>query len=408
MVDLYGNTQAPASAASYCPDNSALPASGNRAALRSQRNTHTQNINIWYSSYIGRLDGGNTQALLNSIGNVNQLNTVTLKNTLVQKDFLSDTVMIRYFTPTTVPVAYVQEVFVKNAPVQRRVWQAIVNRNLPAATMTILNAKQKEAKLSTRAAVLAPIALAKNDRSATIMHLSMDFLNDRTLNNYKAKDSIAALITLNNQGDVAKQLIELDFAFADYNKATTKLSTYTHRILSQKNKYVAFKTLLIKVLRAPGQLHSLEVNAADRAAIATAARDWDHPGMQEARDILFGIFNTFYPEQKLMANSTSGARLMQTEETSVTTLPESGLQALAQGISCYPNPAGNEVFINNQTEQEYQLSITSVNGQVLLQNQIKAKDATKLDTGNLPNGIYFVNLYQGKLFVKTQKLIIAK
>ena len=408
VVDLYGNTPAPALASSYCPDNSALPASANRAALRVERNTHTQNINTWYSSYIGRLDGGNTQALLNSIGNVNQLNTVTLKNTLVQKDFLSDTVMIRYFTPSTVPAAYVQEVFVKNAPVQRRVWQAILNRNLPAATMTILNAKQKEAKLSTRAAVLGPIAIAKNDRSASIMHLSMAFLNDRTLTNYKAKDSIAALITLNSQGDVAKQLIELDFAFADYNAATTKLSSYTHRILTQKNKYVAFKTLLIKVLRAPGQLHSLEVNAADRAAVAAAARDWNHPCMQEARDILFGIFNTFYPEQKLMANSASSARMMQTEETSVTTLPESGLQALAQGISCYPNPAGNEVFINNQTEQEYQLTITSVNGQVLLQNQIKANDATKVDTGNLPNGIYFVNLYQGKLFVKTQKLIIAK
>lgn len=394
---------APASRDLYCPDLSALPS---KFAVNSQLATLNSDINVVNANFVTHLDGGYTQVILNAI-NSSSIASSNLKIDLINKDYLSDTVLISYFTPTIVPATYVKEVFEKNAPVSKKVWNVLVARNLPTSIFDTLKVKQAANKLSERSKVLAQLSLMKNQRSYAIMHKSMLLMDDPTATH--VKDSIAALITMNGIGDVSRQLIELDFTFGDYPAAKSKLATYTLTNTSQKNKYVSFKTVVADLMADSLKIYKLATDNTRKALVEAVATDYDHPCMQEARNILFAVFDKYYPEQKLIPEEEieeGGGRLM----SQIGGLPAEAnkIEMLANGINLYPNPASSEIYINNMADSEFNVSITNVNGQTVIYDHAKARQLNKIDISVLLNGIYFVNLFNEKTLIKTTKLVIVK
>jgi hypothetical protein len=300
----------------------------------------------------------------------------------------------------------------KNAPVGRKVWKLIQARGLSPTVMGPMEAKQYSKKISARDSLTSLLSVALNDRGYTLMHLAMSFMEDTSV--VGVKDSLAALIVLNDQGDVAQQLIQLDLDFNDCTAAATKLSTYTLANTAQQNKYIDFKTLLITAMQDSIGLHSLETNTTALVELQTIAEDYEHPCQLEARNILFALFRSFYPEQKLRPEGGDREEDKDEEErlasqgANARTEEKAKVSLLSDDLSFYPNPSGSEFFINNPTANEYDLQILNINAQLMIENSIKANQVNKTDCASLLNGIYFVTLYKERTLIKTSKLVILK
>jgi len=73
-------------------------------------------------------------------------------------------------------------------------------------------------------------------------------------------------------------------------------------------------------------------------------------------------------------------------------------------ILVFPNPADNEFLIKNLTETPYEVKLTDVSGKMLFGKNSSEKEL-KVNTAELPNGIYFLQV-NGEKTNSSQKLII--
>ncbi len=79
-----------------------------------------------------------------------------------------------------------------------------------------------------------------------------------------------------------------------------------------------------------------------------------------------------------------------------------------EAITMYPNPTSNILNISNGSEENVDIYIYNVNGQLLLKESCKARSENVINTDILINGIYFVNLTNLKSINKTNKLVIVR
>jgi hypothetical protein len=73
-------------------------------------------------------------------------------------------------------------------------------------------------------------------------------------------------------------------------------------------------------------------------------------------------------------------------------------------IGLYPNPATQSFFLNGLDYKTYQITLSDLNGKVLLTNQISSEDVFEMNIDGLAKGCYIVMLNQGDSF-KHFKLI---
>lgn len=76
----------------------------------------------------------------------------------------------------------------------------------------------------------------------------------------------------------------------------------------------------------------------------------------------------------------------------------------SQGLQLYPNPADKKVFVKFDSAEVSELKISDLTGKTILTQKIQASE-TELNTANLPNGIYLIQINQEKA-QQTQKLIV--
>ena len=80
----------------------------------------------------------------------------------------------------------------------------------------------------------------------------------------------------------------------------------------------------------------------------------------------------------------------------------SGINAVnaSEKVAFYPNPATN--VVNVKSEEAVNVTINSIDGKTVVQQ----KDATRINIGNLANGVYFIHAYDSKnMLIKTEKLV---
>lgn len=76
-----------------------------------------------------------------------------------------------------------------------------------------------------------------------------------------------------------------------------------------------------------------------------------------------------------------------------------------KGLSFYPNPCGNNVFIKNDTPLDFlTLTLSDITGRVLFSQEISSATEV-IDLSGISSGIYFANMSSNGVVLGTQKLI---
>ena len=65
-----------------------------------------------------------------------------------------------------------------------------------------------------------------------------------------------------------------------------------------------------------------------------------------------------------------------------------------ENITVYPNPANNKITISNNKEipEEAIISISQINGQLVMQDKFQNQKLIQMDVSNLSNGIYLLKI----------------
>ncbi len=398
--DIVGSSPPP-NRSDYCPDNSALP-SANKAELTSVISGLNELVDQLNNEYNSKLDRGNTPLLLNIISNPS-LSPETIKDSLLSPHFLSDTVMKLYFSNPSAPSVYVRDVFIKNAPVKYLVYSALASRTLQSNHLASIDSAQALTTLSPCRLLLARLALVQNERSYAIMHKSMYFMEDSSLTHLEKRDSIATLTQINNMGDLERQLIELDLEFGDYSSALQRIQDYNDSNDELKSAYCGYKNKFVALMQDSIGIQALATNTLLLSDVGAVAADDTHPCAVEARGLLFSVFsNRYYPEIKLSPEEEGGNRLFTS-----TLANESINVTLDHDILFFPNPAQNELFVVNLESKRYELIVFNSLGQLNQKIEIPIESNGRIDLSSWRNGIYFLNLYEKSIPVKSCKLIVA-
>jgi|694.fasta_scaffold00005_81 hypothetical protein len=400
-VDDIPHLIAPSNKLSYCPDNSLLP---------KIKNTHNSAISIATSqlltlntTYNASIDGGNTQNLLNLINGNNPPGQV--KNQLMAAPYLSDTVMITYFNKANTPNGHAKDVFVKNAPASSKVWQTVINKGYPNGIFNQMQSAQNAATVSPRSSAEGQISLVKAEQSYQILHKALALYSDSSnLQSAALKDSLSQLITLNNQGQVSQQLIELDVNFADYKSALVKAQAYNATaVLNADKQYAEFMLTYINLLNNIDAYNNFNQNSPQFKLIDAVAKDANHPCQSKAQALLFSKLNQPYEKVVLSPPNSTGSRLLNNPTVG------HNIEELAININIYPNPAQQNFYISNGLANNVQANIYNSQGQLMQSINILTQQKQTISTNNLLGGFYLVTLLDqdGKV-IKTQKIIIEK
>jgi hypothetical protein len=92
-------------------------------------------------------------------------------------------------------------------------------------------------------------------------------------------------------------------------------------------------------------------------------------------------------------------------ELDITDIPKSSETQSA--FTIYPNPASNKISITttSKTQGETQVSIYSINGQLIQSNKFQKQDRFEMDVSTMQKGIYLLRI-QSAEGVETKKLVL--
>ncbi|MFZ4800073.1 MAG: T9SS type A sorting domain-containing protein [Bacteroidia bacterium] len=127
---------------------------------------------------------------------------------------------------------------------------------------------------------------------------------------------------------------------------------------------------------------------------------------ESAKGILTLVKGYYYDVYIERAASTGG--LGKTGKITATA-PENAKQNTNNTLTVYPNPANNNIFIklnNITTTQENTISLTDVTGKIVIIKKTNNNGVIEIDTQNLSNGVYFVQLTNTALNI-VSKIVIT-
>ena len=84
-------------------------------------------------------------------------------------------------------------------------------------------------------------------------------------------------------------------------------------------------------------------------------------------------------------------------------IPESVMELANQEIRIFPNPTNKLLLIEVSTSNRYSMEITSLNGQLILNRELK-ESTHQLDLSSFQKGVYFITI-RSKDFITTRKII---
>ncbi|MDQ3140874.1 MAG: T9SS type A sorting domain-containing protein [Bacteroidota bacterium] len=78
-------------------------------------------------------------------------------------------------------------------------------------------------------------------------------------------------------------------------------------------------------------------------------------------------------------------------------------------FNLHPNPSNGKLIIelNKHLDREYKISLSDINGKVLLRTDSGKNKSKEIDLGDFQNGMYFIKIESGK-FSSIKKLILQK
>jgi hypothetical protein len=169
------------------------------------------------------------------------------------------------------------------------------------------------------------------------------------------------------------------------------------------NDFGELQKLIIQINQATDKAYSLQTNTVLKTNLETYANDCNKEGCAYAQALLNLVFNTQYPEPRILPQ---GLRSMEFSDTS------SSLKGRPGGatLSIYPNPATDELNIvfNDTLALAATLEIHDLLGKLIEQVSLKSGIPYNYNTASLPKSVYMVSLYIDGKITENKKLVLIK
>lgn len=396
LTDIVGTNPPndPFNKSSYCPVGN-ISTFGSRTISGSKLAAHRANKKAFADSLAIMLDGGNTATLLSAINNAT--NNISLKNLLLSKAFLSDSVLITYFKKPNVPAANIKDIFDKNYPLSPVLWQKVINSTIAASTLNYMQNKQNESKLSKYNMLKAQLELV--EREIGLLHHTtiQDWL---TIENGPQYDSIFAILA-NGELPKAKFTKVGVLIGAKRHIAAQAAINSLRNESAENNNFCDLQQLALNISQNPTLLTTLKNNTGVKNQLLSMSNYADFLTEGLAIALLAKIYDIHIAEERMEpVLQASVSRYINTEEGNITSM------ILADNINVYPNPAKDQLFVESESDENAEIQLADLTGKVILKQNCTQSCIIQLNT--LQNGIYLVNLYKQNILVSTKKIVVIK
>lgn len=359
--------------------------------------TNTNSI----STLLAKIDGGQTQQLLNTINS--NLSNGNLKDLLEQKSpYLSDTVLIAYFGKITTPPGHLKDIHDKNKPVNQKVWAAILNRNLPNGIMKDLNEQQSVKKINELNKLLGQVADLNQQKGFEVDETIRQLLSD-TLNGWN-KDSIIDLMKADNRYESECRLLSAYVALDKLTEAQMQVTTIKNANSGSLDDFCKIQELIMQLKQQGKTIHAIKTDVMKRMELEQIESTKTDAGYTNAQAILSKVFNYKYFEYISLPNTFgSSARMFKTDETTHT------LESITKLFNLYPNPSNGNAFVTYASTIKYtqaDIIVIDITGKKVIEQKLNANDNVHtIYTQNLTTGMYLVCLVLDGNIIEKQKLI---
>ncbi len=346
-----------------------------------------------------QIDANNTTGLLAAINS--NMSAGNLKNLLEQASpYLSDQVLIAYFSKTSIPNGHIKDIHDKNKPVSQSVWQVLLNRNLPNGILKDLIEQQKTTAPSTRILLETKIATLNQEKAFAIDNQVKSMLND-TINGYN-QDSIVALLIADNRIRSKTRLLSYYVANEKLAEATNLLYDIKAENNGSLDNFSKLQELIVSLKLTSDKIYTIKTDAQIKNAIELIANDKNDYAYAHAQALLSKVFGYSYYEYVKLPSIGSGLRLKQNQESE-------NFEPISNSMVIYPNPSNSNTNVLCLLPEKFstaEVVVFDLMGKQLLKESLsKDKNFAVLNTENLTAGIYFVNLLIDNNLTETKKLI---
>lgn len=400
VVDIIGNPPSSSVKTSYCPI-SYLPSFSNRVLSEKIAEFDNQ-IGTLNAAYVSKLDGGSTAYLLNLLlGNILES---ALHDSLVSKEFLSDTVLISYFSRVNTDYEKKTSVFIKNAPLHPNLWKKVSNIGLNTQEYYTWDSIQRQNKLSVRCGLQSQLTMANTNFGLHYNEKIRRFLDDSS---DSGCDSIIAIYQLNKLPQSKIKLADTYIKLTKYTEAQDVINSLLNE--TQANGNIC--KLLQYSLNVRKDYQYIDTLLNDSAAFEFLVEIASLNIATEqgyAKALLKTIYNYRSEEVRLEPeDSNQGERMLTQNNSSHPESKNSKDLIFLKGIKVYPNPASTELTVEVESPKNvFSLEIIGVTGNLLL--RLDCTQKCTLDLSVLENGIYLLNLYKEKTLVNTKKVVVIR
>lgn len=345
------------------------------------------------------IDGNNTAGLLAAINS--NMSAGNLKNVLEHASpYLSDEVLIAYYSKTSTPNGHIKDIHDKNKPVSQSVWQVLLDRNLPNGILKNLIEQQNTKIPSARILLETQIATLNQEKALAVDDQVKSMLND-TINGYN-QDSIVTLLIADNRIRSKTRLLSYYVANEKLAEATKLLYDIKAENNGRLDNFSQLQELIVNLKQTSDKIYTIKTDAQIKNAIELIASDKNDYAYAHAQALLSKVFGYKYYEYVKLPSAGNGLRLKQNKETE-------SFDPIINSMLIYPNPSNSNTNVLCLLPEQFstaEVVVYDLLGKQLLRETLsKDKTSAILNTQNLTAGIYFVNLLIDNNLTETKKLV---
>lgn len=359
------------------------------------------NLNTTQISLKAQIDNNSTSWFLDAINGTITVPAIDLKAALVNASpYLSDEVLIAVFTSPLATNENIVALHKKNAPVTKIVWEVLEGLSLPELIRTKLENEQNKTTLSARAVLEASIADIDHQKEFEIDAGIKELLNDSL--GY-APDSLALLIAGGNSEGLRNRLASF-YVSTDQLVYATELFQTIRETTGGLNSFCRLQEIIVTLKQSDHNVFTLKTNIDLKQEVENIAANRSDPAYVNALSLLSLVFGT-NSEESVVLPEVSGAKgFWQGQNETQMTQKET-----IRTLILFPNPSNGDITVSNSLEGAFssaELVVYDISGHQLMSQALKEEESnTKLMTGDLKAGIYFVHLIVDGQDVETQKFV---
>lgn len=397
VVDIASTIIAPQKGI-YCP--ASVYSSMNSIALDSKVNNLKTDIDGILNQQHLLIDGGNTQALLDSLKQPERIYAV--KNILTSySPYLSDTVLKSLITNSNLPIETIAEIHDLNKPVSIPVWKELLKRDFSKSLHNKLKQQQNQLQLSTKNQLLAKLNILQTHYGLGLTEQLFRLATDSIHSNIDSLISFYNKETLQNSEVFKIDLFIQSGKYTEANKLLDKLAEsggiYTD--------YVTVEREILNLYQYPWYQHSLRKDDVKKQELKIIAQGGNYLCEGMAAGLLADIWQIMEADEEKPLPVKSGI-VIQTPTNTAIGLTEQKTED-AVPFFLYPNPANQSLSIGIENQPEaLSLYLFDLSGKLILKQTF---DATlSVNISHLAEGIYIAQLKSKDELISARKVIVLR